>query len=340
MSIVRAELLVFRPNEVSDNPTNGGRMTAVEIPSAVIGNLFPDAGEAERAAGSTKFRKAFYKNTNIEVPSGGVDSGLTLSTTRLFVENFTPADDAMYIHTGTQVDTENDLTGSEDLFGSGDLDTTVSGGATSIDVVVEDGAVIQFRNGELIRLSDKADIDASGTTEFATISGVPSILGDVVTIGLTVGLVNGFTAPGTRVAAVIEQGDLTAEFDSFVVTSGLSGTYDEVSFPPELDNIASIEQNWTLTFSDATNFTASGDTVGGVGSGTVGGDFAPTNSDFGRPFFTLRSAGYGGTYQSGDTITFHTIPASVPIWHKRIIPAGAASLAGNQAITVIRGESA
>ena len=340
MSIVRAELLTFRPVEVSDNPTNGGRMTAVEIASGVIGNLFPDAGEAERAAGSTRFRKAFYKNTNVEVPGGGVDSGLTLSNTLVFVEKFTQGDDAIYIHTGTQVDTENDLTGSEDLFGSGDLTTTVSGGATSIDVTVEDGAVIQFRNGELIRISDKADIDDSGVTEYALINGIPSILGDVVTISLSSGLVNGFVAPGTRVASTIQSGDLTAEFDSFVVTSGLSGTYDEITFPPEMDNIASIEQNWTLTFSDLTNFTASGDTVGSVGSGTVGGDFAPTNSDFGRPFFTLRSAGFGGTFQSGDTITFHTIPSSVPIWHKRIIPAGAASLAGNQAVTVIRGESA
>jgi hypothetical protein len=339
MSIVRAELKVYRPVEVSDALTNGGRMTAVEIPSGVLGNLFPDAGEAERTAGSTRFRKAFYKNTNIEVPGGGVDSGLTLSNTLVFVENFTPGDDAIYIHLGTQVDTENDLTGSEDLYGSGDLDASVSGGATSIDVAVEDGAVIQFRNGDLIRISDKDDIDASGTTEFAQVNGVPSILGDVVTLPITA-LVNSFTAPGTRVSAVIEFGDLTAEFDTFVVTAAGTGTYDEVSFPPEMDNIASIEQNWTLTFSDATNYTASGDTVGSVGSGTVGGDFAPTNPDFGRPYFTLRAAGFGGTFQNGDTITFHTVPASVPVWHKRIIPAGAASLAGNQAITVLRGESA
>jgi hypothetical protein len=341
---VRSEIqTVYAPENISDTPSNGGRMTENVIPDAVLGNLFPPAGSAELTAGSQRFRKAYYKNENVEIPATGPPTGLALQLTRIFVERFTPGEDEYMIFEGTQLDTENDLTGSEPLFGCGQLNANVSGGATVITVAVHDAAQFTiFRNNDLIRLSDKADIDATGISEFVRIhpSTAITVALDVLTITLATALVNSFLAIDTRVLSIIEAGNTVADFDTFIVTTGASGTYDEVGNPIEHDNIGGIQQAWTLSFTSATNYDLTGDTLGAVSSGNVSSDFAPTNPDFGRPFFTLRSAGFGGTFQSGDTITFNTSPSSRGIWALRDIPAGSSSFTGNDATTQFEGESA
>ena len=343
MSIVRSEIqTVYGPANISDTPSNGGRMTSNVIPDAVLGNLFPPAGSAELTAGSQRFRKAYYKNENIEIPPIAPPTGIALQFARIFVERFTPGEDEYMIFEGTQLDTENDLTGSEPLYGCGQLNADVTGGATSVDVAVHDWSAFPiFRNGDLIRLSNKADIDATGLTEFVRIHPVTAITEslDVVTLPLETALVNSFLAVNTRVLSVIESGDVIADFDTFIVTSGATGTYDEIGNPVEHDNVATIQQAWTLDFTSATNYDLTGDIVGAVASGNVSSDFGPTNSDFGRPYFTLRSAGFGGTFQAGDTITFNTSPASRGIWALRDIPAGSSSFSGNDATTQFEGES-
>lgn len=344
MSIVRSELQdLYAPQNISDTPSNGGRMTANVIPDNAVGNLFPPAGAAELASGSVRNRKAFYKNENVEIPPSATPTGLALQLARIFVEKFTPGEDDMMIFEGTQLDTENDLTGAEPLYGCGQLDLDASGGATSIDVAVHDWATYPiFRNGDLLRLSNKPDIDSPGISEFVRVHPVTAITNtlDVVNLPLESALVNSFLAIDTRVASVIEAGNVVGAFDTFIVTSGATGTYDEIGNPIEHDNIGTIQQAWTLTFTSSTNYDLSGDTLGIVSSGNVGADFAPTNSDFGRPYFTLRSAGFGGTFQAADTITFNTSPASVPIWAKRDIPAGSVSSTGNEARVQFEGESA
>ena len=74
------------------------------------------------------------------------------------------------------------------------------------------------------------------------------------------------------------------------------------------------------------DFAVAGDTLGSVGSGNIASNFAPTNPDFGAPYFTLPSAIWGGAWASGETFTFQTHPAALPLWLKRVVPAGAASI--------------
>jgi hypothetical protein len=38
--------------------------------------------------------------------------------------------------------------------------------------------------------------------------------------------------------------------------------------------------------------------------------------------FTLRAAGWGGTWAAGNTITFHLHPSAQGIWLKEVVPAG------------------
>lgn len=332
MSIVAAELIWRKPAEVSDAATNGGRMTATAIPSAVKNNIWPDVPQSERTAGSTKYRKIFIHVAN--------DDDLTLIAPRVFLLQPTPGDDRVSFIPGTQTSQQSAITGSEQRYGAGSLNANVAAGATSIAVLVENAADAIFADGMKIRITDKQTISGAGNEEYATISGAPSYVGNVCTLTLAAALANGYSASTpSYVSSVYEPGDVKCTVDNWVETSG-SGTYDEATYPVLPDNIGTIEQTWTVTFTSATAFNVSGNTVGAVGSGNTSSNFIPVNAAFGKPYFTLRSAGFGGAWAAGNTIVFQTHPAALPLVYRRDIPAGASSLSGNKMILGIDGESA
>lgn len=329
MSIVAAELIWRKSAEVSDATSNGGRMTATAAISGVKNNIWPDVPQAERAAGSTKYRKVFIHVAN--------DADLALIAPKVYVETRTPGDDRVIFFAGTQRNTQSGITGSEQKYGAGVLNAGVTAGDTTITVLVEAAGDALFVNTMKIRISDKANIAASGNEEFVTIVGSPSYSGNVATIVVTPALANSYLGTVTKVASVYEPGDVRGVVASWVETG--SGTYNEGTYPVLCDHIATVEQDWTLTFTSATAFTVSGDVVGSVGAGNVSSDFAPANSAYSKPYFTLRSAGFGGTWTTGDTITFKTSPAAIPLWYKRVVPVAAGSLSGNSVIVAVDGES-
>jgi hypothetical protein len=333
MSIITAELKVFKAAQVSATPSaNGGRASYLESVSGVNQNLFPDVSQSERLAGSTVFRKAFFKNLNA--------ADLALYNSRVFVENYTPGDDAAYFHAGSQTDLQSDLTGSELLFGAGKLDLTTAPGASQVKVLLENIAVQPFRDGDLIRVSDKPTIDGSGNEEWVTVSGAPAQVGSVVTLNITPVLVNGYNASNTRVANVYEFGDLKGTVSNFSVTTVGSGDYDNITQPITCPNVGGVYDDWTVTFTSATAYGVVGTREGSVGSGSTLSDFAPNNPSTSSPFFNIKSAGFSGTWQAGDTLVFRTTPAHIPLWLKRIVPAGAAALAADKVILALDGETA
>lgn len=334
MPIIASEIQTFAAETNNDTSGNGGRISANQIATGVKNNVWPDVPEAERTAGSTKYRKTFIKISN--------DADLDLQSSRIFVETATAGDDRVLIFPGTQRDTQNDIS-SPDLYGAGDLNTNVSGGAGTIIVDVEAGADLIFRDGGLIRISDRATIDGAGNEEFLRLAnpGGVSYLSDVATLTLDSGVTtaNAYTvAGGTKVASVIEQGTIGLVIDNYAESTA-SGTFDEIGNPITGDNIGTIEQTWTLTFSSATNFSVIGDTVGAVGSGSISTDFSPNNPSHSKPYFTLPSAAWGGTWASSETLVFQTHPAAAPIWQQRIVPAGAASLSSNDVRVGIDGQT-
>jgi hypothetical protein len=351
MAIVRTDLEIYGSAIMNDTVSNGGRMTAGLLASAVVGNVFPSASQAERTAGSQKFRKVFFKNSEVTTPIGlGLQNGI------LFTENYTLGADDLVFWLGTQSDVQsayvpldvNDKpinTPSARFYGGGQLGSDIGAGATVLTVAVHvpDAANFPlFAVGDSIRIADRTDVDDTGNNEvFATIAagGVSGPTAGLYTLTVDSPIGPAFTAATTRVSSVLSLGTVQGTADTYVVTTGVSGTFNDAGSPLELDNEGTIEEGWTFTFSDATNFACTGTITGAVGSGTIGADFAPSNADFGKPYFTLRAAGWGGTYQAGDTLTVDTHPASVGIWLFRDIPAGTASLAGNTSILVIEGES-
>lgn len=337
MSIQSSEL-VWRKSAVIDNTgtTNGGVMsfTASSV-SNVKNNIFPDVPQSERTAGSTLRRKMFIHVNNGE--ANGNNVGLTFVAPRVFVETKTPGDDTVNFFVATQTDVESTVTGTEQKYGMGELDVEETSGSGTIVVNVEDWSNVPiFANGMKIRVSDKADINASGNEEYHVINGVPSAVGNQVTLTLTGTLANTYAA-GSKVSSVYEPGDIDCAVSGFANNG--SGTFTSAGITT--NNLGTVQQAYVLTFDTATAYTvrtSPGNVV--VGSGNVGSDFSPTNSDTGSAFFSLLSSEFGGTFVASETIDFTTSPSAIPIWYERIIPAGAASLSSNSVIVAVDGESA
>ena len=325
MAISDAELKRYKATTITDTTANGGKMSAVESVSGVKNNIFPDVSEAERTAGVTRYRKMFGKVAN--------DADLTLSSPKLHFTQVTPADDYVVLFAATQTDTQNDITGSERLYGAGTLKTNVSAGGTSFVVTLE-ADVIVFVNADMVWIGDGVN---SEYHDNVTIS--KSSLDITITLDSGDQLANDYTTTATIGASVYEPSDVEGSIASWSETSG-SGTFDESGHPVVVDNIGGIEESWTLTFTSSTAFGVSGATVGSVGTGTISGDFEPSNSDFTKPYFKLPSAGWGGTWANAETLTFTTHPASAPYWMKEVVSAGAASYADNDFYVLFGGASA
>lgn len=330
MTVISSEIKFMNPtviNTAVSSTTNGGRMTSSEIAAATKNNVWPDADQAELTAGSTKHRKIFVKIAN--------DNEESMLNSKIYVKAPTSGDDRVNIFAGTQTDTQGDLSGSEAMFGAGTLDSDVSASATEIDVQTEVGADLIFRDGVLVRISDGTNTEYH---RIAASSGV-SYASDVATLTLQTALANAYTAATpTYVSSVVEAGTIVTSVDNNVVTSA-SGTYTASGGNLTADAIGCIDETITITMGSGDAFTAAGSISGSLGAGTRSSNFAPNNADFTKPYFTLLSAGWGGTWLSGDTYVFQTHPAAAPIWEKRIIPAAASSLASNQVEVEIDGET-
>jgi hypothetical protein len=329
--------IVWRPAALVSDAVpaqNGGRMAFRTLVSGVKNNLFPDVSQSERTAGSTKWRKAF-----IHVNSA---QDTALLNVRLFLDALTPAGDFVVFQPGTQTDTENQIAGRP--YGIGTLYAPVVGGATQIKVVCEHNAeyatLQPIRVGDVVRVSDRPSTGGAGNEEWVTVSAV-SYGVDFATVDVSPALVNGYATSNTLVSSVLELPSVVAGVTVVSVTSS-GGSLDSATVGNiQAHNKGAIEETWTLTFTGATTFTASGSTVGTLTStGSTSADYSPLNPATGTPYFTIKAVAWGGTFQANDTVSFATHPAAIPTWYRRQVPAGTFSLANDFTSLAIHGESA
>ena len=163
-----------------------------------------------------------------------------------------------------------------------------------------------------------------------------SYSGNVCTVELQDQVANAYSVAGGRTVntyggGCIEQAEVTPTTDSWVEVS-VSGAYDESTYPVIMFNDGTEEDTWTLTFTSATAFTVSGVNAGSVGTGSISVDFSPVNANTGQPYFTIDSSGWAGTWTSGETVTFKTHPAAVPVWWREIVPVATVQEPNNLAI--------
>lgn len=322
MSITPNDLGFYKPKTINESATNGGRMSHIPFTDASIGNIFNSVYTDTLQASQAHYRKLFCKVGN--------DDDTIAASCLIAMLRPANADDEVTFSPGTQDDTQGDLSGTEQQYGCGQLTADITAGATSLLVTTEAGAARPiFADGMKIMISNKASVSSgAGTREYLTLasSGAVSWSGNDATLTLASGqsLQNSYLSADTFVSSVVDAGQVAGESNSYSVTSA-SGTYDDVASPVSIDAIGGIHENWTLTFTSATSYTLVGDTVGNVGSGDISNNYSPNNPNFSKPYLTIPSLAFGGSFQSGDQITFTTDPFAVPIWLKQHVPAGAAA---------------
>ncbi len=329
--------ILWRPATLMSDATpaqNGGRMAFAQLVSGVKNNLFPDVSQSERGAGSVKWRKAFIHINSAQ--------DAALLNVRLFLDALTPAGDFVLFQPGSATDTENQIAGRP--FGIGTLFAPVVGGAGQIQVACEHNAeyasLQPFRVGDLVRVSDRPSTGGPGNEEWVSVTGI--VYGpDFATVDIAPALANGYATANTLVSSAYEIPSVAAGFSGVSGTS-TGGTYDATTVGNLVaHNKGAVEETWKLTFTGATTFTVSGTTVGVLPDiGSTSADFAPLNPATGTPYFTVKSAGWGGVFQVNDMLAFSTHPAAIPVWYRRQVPAGTFSLANDFASLAIHGESA
>lgn len=336
MAITASELIVRRAltNNDTTPSSNGGEMSTVLVTSGAINNVFPNTSQTDRLAGITRYRKIFLKNHSAE--------DLALTSTKIFMDNITPAEDTINFLAGDYVDTEDGIVGTE-LFGCGILSTDATAGATQITVTVEGDAVdadlVIFRDtgSTKIRITDKQTANGVGNEEYVDVTSVVSLSASVATLNITPALANTYssTLGVTRVMSVYEPGDLDAAITNFS-TAGNSGTGTLNSSLVETGIRGALNEAWELRFTSATAFQLWNDGVQTAFSGTVGSDFTPSTPRY----FRIPTGAWGGAFVATDVVSFDQVPAAAPVWLKQEVQAGATSYSANTVPIVMDGESA
>lgn len=309
MAIIGNELNLYQPKVVNDTASNGGRISTTLITSGLANTWWPNVTETQLTSGIIQWRKSFLRVDN--------SANETASSLKIGLWRPTVGSDQLYLAKGTQTNIQSEF-GSPDLYGSGTLDSPVLTGANTFDVLVEDGTVIIFRDGDIVRISSETSLGV-GTAEVHTINGTPTVNGDVVTIVIDGVLANDYSSTDTYVSSLIEETDVKTSVINKTVTS-TAGVFNENLMI--VGNLGSIYQILTFTFTSATAFVVSSDEGITLAGGTIGSTYAPTNMAVGASYCSVSPSCWGGTFVAGDTVVLTTVPPCVPILEKRVIQPG------------------
>ncbi|MCK9568620.1 hypothetical protein M0R72_06745 [Candidatus Pacearchaeota archaeon] len=134
---------------------------------------------------------------------------------------------------------------------------------------------------------------------------------------------------GTVVAAALALGDLAPSVGTVVVTSGTGGAYDDSGYPILADEAGGVDDDFIVTWLDATHYSISGTRSGAI----------VTNHDMSEDcavvhwsgvYFTIYAAGFSGTFGVGDTMTFSTVSSSKGFWVRAVGPAACEAMDVNR----------
>lgn len=331
MTIVQGDLKYFKSETVSTDSSNGGLPSEEEAVTGTKNNVWTNVSAADRTSGITTYMKLFG------IPRS--DSSDDLVDPKIFNHGATPGDDYIILIPGTKTDTQGTLV--ETTFHStGALKTDIAAGVTSCTVTVENAAqTAGFHASGKIRISNQTDPSTSGDYETITLNATaPTVSGLDVTVYWDTASTNAYLAANTVVSSVYEPGTSSVSYGSIVVTS-TSGTVDDSTFPPILNNTGTMDESITVSFTAATTFTAAGSRSGSHGSGDTSTDFTMTHPTNGKVLCTLSAGFFTGTYAALDTVVIPTVGNSSPFWLKRVVPALSSNLTGDQNITAYLGES-
>lgn len=319
-----------------------GRRSDVLITSGVAENVFPHVSSAERASGLTSYAKIHWGLINTD--------NVALINPETYLDKPTLSNyDYVVKWQSTQRTTLANLAteaASATKVGSAVLAANITAGATTFTVTVKHANMLPggsdniFTNGLPGRLcSHTTATSTDGVEEDVVINGTPTFSGLTVTVTVASAIANNWTANGVaRFSTMIKPtSSVTPTYDNLSETSS-AGIIDDTTYPIELDNWGTVEETWTGLITATNTFSLSGDTRGTVATGTIGADLTVTNAA-GRTMLKIPAGMLSGTWAIGDTFTFQTHPATIPLGEKRVVLPGALSLANNRVTSVLGGES-
>lgn len=140
-----------------------------------------------------------------------------------------------------------------------------------------------------------------------------------------------------RVTNLFDQQTWTDVWQGSVIGSGATAQYNNIDYPVEVLNNGAITERWRIHFATPTSVQVIGENMGVIATGTTGVDLQPVNPLTGLPYFTLRAAGWGGSWAAGNQLRFDTIAAAPPTWLARTVLPGAA-LTGDSFDAQLRGD--
>lgn len=189
-------------------------------------------------------------------------------------------------------------------------------------------------------------LDLSGYAEplvaIHTVEDMAACLDAQITgqVALGAPLSHAYTAGQSLLSSALILGDAQARYehlfaqntwttvwsDSLIGSAPTGGAqYNDALHPIEVKNADAVTQRWRLNFTSATAYQVVGETMGVIATGTTSADCAPINPATGLPYFTLRAAGFGAGWATGNQLRFNTIAAGAPVWLARTVLAGPAT---------------
>lgn len=140
-----------------------------------------------------------------------------------------------------------------------------------------------------------------------------------------------------RVTNVFDQATWTNVWQNSLIGSQATSEYNLIDYPFEVLNDGAVTERWRLNFTTTTAFQIIGESLGVIGTGTTAADVSVVNALTGKPYFTIRAAGFGSGWSAGNQIRFNTYSAGAPIWITRTILPGA-TLDGDSFTMQMRGD--
>lgn len=136
----------------------------------------------------------------------------------------------------------------------------------------------------------------------------------------------------------IEQVTWTTVWSNTLIGSAPTANYNETLNPIEVTNKGAITERWALIFTNTTTFRIVGEFTGEIGTGSTGADCAPVNPATGVPYFTIRAAGWGAGWSTGNVYRFNTAACGAPVWVVRTVLQGPATLQDDKFTIAFRGD--
>ncbi|MBF0517275.1 MAG: hypothetical protein HQK97_09195 [Nitrospirae bacterium] len=202
--------------------------------------------------------------------------------------------------------------------------TATDNGSGAITGTSISSGTINYESGAVaVTLSAAPDNSTNITIDYT--ERCYSWSGNVATIKTVEQLANNYATANTYCGVAITLGDIKTSVSNKAITG--SGAFDETKIV--LDNIGTVDDTWTLTFTSATAFNCVGTLEGSVGTGAINSAFTPTNANTGQKYLQIPANAWSGTWATGNTLQIKTGPAAATLWLKEVVPAGTGAFSEN-----------